>query len=109
MKKYSSLAILAAFLILLIVLTACGGSSLSNQQAIDTFVKANGDAEQVKINSMVQCDLDDQAKVTYNIDNAWLVNFDFYSPSLQKDQNIALAIGVKDGEYKVVAQGMCPW
>lgn len=109
MRKYPNLAILAGFLILVAALTACGGSSLSKQQAIDTFVQTNGDAEQVTVNSMVKCDLDDQAKVAYNIDNAWLVNMDFYSPMLKQDQNIAVAIGEKDGKYKIVAQGTCPW
>jgi hypothetical protein len=97
---------------LTLVLVACGGgSSLSEQQAIDTLLEARGEtvqADTVKVNGMTRCDVSDESKVTYNIDQAWLVNYAFYSTIVEGDSTIALAIGEKNGIYSVVAQAMCP-
>jgi hypothetical protein len=107
--KFSSLPLLA---LLCMTLSACGGgNSLSEEQAIDTFVEARGggvSADTVTVNGMTECNLSDESKVRNNIDNAWLVNFDFFSPVTEEQSMIALAIGEKDGTYSVVAQAMCP-
>ena len=97
---------------LTLLLVACGSSSsLNEQQAIDTFLEARGEtvqADSVKVNGMTRCDVSDESKVTYNIDQAWLVNYAFYSTIVEEQSTVALAIGEKDGTCSVVAQAMCP-
>lgn len=110
----TKLVLLIALILTALMLAACGsalGAILSEQKAIDTFVAARDggiDASTVKVNGMTKCDVSDESKVQFNIDNAWLVNYDYMSPLTNSVQNIALAVGEKDGSLSIVAQGMCP-
>lgn len=117
----TKLLFLVVLVLVAVMATACGaaggiGGGLTEQQAIDAFVAERGDSidpASVKVNGMTSCSLDEETKVALNIDKAWLVNYSYISKmstllTADPQQNIALAVGEKNGNLSFVAQGMCP-
>ena len=109
MNRY--FAYVTCIVIALVIVSCAGGASLSEEEARNFFIEERGDSidpDSVTINGMIDCRLDDEDKVQFNIDQAWLVNYQYVNVDLEQEQNLVLVVGEKDGEYKTVQQGECP-